>query len=276
MKELVTFLQNRLNFSERRACKVLDFSRSTCRYKSVRKDDSKLRNRIRYHAYKHLRFGYRRVHILLLRDGYKINIKRTRRIYREEELSYRTAKRKRHRRKGKFIRGMPLHQNDYWSIDFVHDETIRRRKLRFLTVVDNFTREAPGILVDQKLKSKDVVRYLDILTDLRGTPRKIICDNGPEFISSHFKQWARDKNIDLNFIRPGKPSDNAYIESFNSRFREEFLNLNYFDCIEDAQSKAEKWIVYYNNERPHGALSNKTPNEFQKMVRDVTCADNFG
>ncbi len=159
--------------------------------------------------------------------------------------------------------------NDHRSIDFVHDQTSRKKKLRFLTVVDNFTRESPGVLVDNRLRSRDVVRYLDILTSVKGMPNKIICDNGPEFICSRFKSWAEMKKIELCYIRPGRPNDNAFIESFNARFREEFLNTNHFEGIEDAQKKADNWIMYYNGERPHGSLSNKTPYEFKRLVRSV-------
>lgn len=266
---MVSFLKDQFNFSERRACKALDFARSTCRYSSVKKDDSELRKRVLHHAYRNLRFGYKRIYVLLRREGVEVNMKKVYRIYHELGLSCRFKYRKRSNHRGKFIKPLALHHNDQWSIDFVHDETFKKRKLRFLTVVDNFTREAPGILVDKKLKARDVVRYLDILTEIKGTPRQIICDNGPEFISGHFKEWASSKKIKLNFIRPGKPSDNAFIESFNSRFREEFLNANHFDDVEDAQKKAEDWIIYYNGERPHGSLSNKTPNEFKRLVRGV-------
>lgn len=276
MKELAKFLKDRFHFSERKACKVLEFSRSTCRYKSVAADETDLRKRIIYHAHKHARFGYRRIHVLLMREGRLINIKRVRRIYREESLSYRLSKRRRQRHSGKFFKPTAFHHNDHWSIDFVMDRTVKKRKLRMLTIVDNFTRESPGVLVDRQLKSKDVVRFLDILTKVKGKPAKIICDNGPEFISSKFKSWAKDNQIELNFIRPGTPSDNAFIESFNSRFREEFLNLNHFENIEEAQLKADEWRMYYNNERPHGSLGNKTPNEFIKMVRSVTNEDEFG
>lgn len=179
-------------------------------------------------------------------------------------------KRRRLRVNGKFFKPKAFHHNDHWSIDFVMDQTTKRRKLRMLTIVDNFTRESPGVWVDRQLKSKDVVSFLDILTRVKGKPSKIICDNGPEFISSHFKNWAQDNEVELNFIRPETPSDNAYIESFNSRFREEFINLNHFEDIEDAQRKADQWRMYYNKERPHGSLGNKTPNEFKRMVRSVT------
>lgn len=205
-----------------------------------------------------------------------INIKRVRRIYSEEGLSQRVRRRTRLRYQSKFKRQIAIHHNDQWSIDFVHDQTYKNRKLRFLTVVDNFTRMSPGVLVDRSLKSKDVVRYLEILTSIKGKPRKIICDNGPEFICYKFKNWAERNEVELSFIRRGKPSDNAFIESFNSRFREEFLNTNHFDSVEDAQSKADKWIVYYNRERPHGSLSYKTPLEFKNLVQSVTLKDDFG
>ena len=269
-------MRERFDFSERRACRALELARSTFRYQSVKKDETDLRKRIIKLAHKNLRFGYRRVHVMLLREGLKVNIKRVRRIYREENLSYRIAKRRRFRHKGKFYKPTAFNHNDHWSIDFVMDKTTRRRKLRMLTIVDNFTRESPGVLVDHCLKLKDVVRYLEILTKVKGKPRQIICDNGPEFISNTFKNWAYDNDIELNFIRPGRPSDNAYIESFNSRFREEFLNLNHFENLEEAQKKADDWRIYYNSERPHGSLGNRTPNEFKKMVESVTTKDEFG
>ena len=252
MRDLTIFLKKRFEFSERRACRILEFPRSTCRYKSAKANDETIRKRVLFHAHKNLRFGYRRIFVLLKREGHLINIKRVRRIYREENLAYRLAKRRRIRHKGKFFRPTAFYHNDHWSIDFVHDQTSKKRKLRMLTIVDNFTRESPGILVDQNLKSKDVVRFLDILMKVNGKPSKIVCDNGPEFISEHFKMWAKSNEIQLSFIRPGRPSDNAFIESFNSRLREEFLNLNHFDDIEDAQKKADDWRMYYNKERPHG------------------------
>ncbi len=254
----------------------MEFPRSTYRYKSNKKDDSELRKRILFHAHKNIRFGYRRVYVLLKREGINVNIKRVRRIYREEKLSYRISKRKRHRFKSKFYKPLALHYNEQWSIDFVHDLTSKNKKLRFLTIIDNFTRESPGILVDKQLKSKDVIRFMKILISIKGKPKQIICDNGPEFISANFKNWALDNQIELNFIRPGTPSDNAFIESFNSRFREEFLNLNHFSDINDAQIKAEDWRMYYNKERPHSSLGNKTPYEFKRKVESVTLKNDFG
>jgi putative transposase len=199
-----------------------------------------------------VRYGYFRIYILLRREGWKINHKRVYRIYRQEGLSMRIKRPRRHVRAAyREGRVRPGCANDSWSMDFVSDALFDGRRLRALTVVDNFTRESLAIAVDQGIKGEQVAAVLERIVAERGAPKSIRVDNGPEFVSKVLDRWAHERGGTLDFSRPGKPTDNAYVESFNGRLREECLNVNWFLSLEDAQAKIEAWRREYNESRPH-------------------------
>jgi len=251
---------------ELRACRVLLFARSSHRYGSRKKDQAALRMRIRDIASTRVRYGYRRIYVLLRREGWKINHKRVHRLYRLEGLNLRTQGRK------KKIRTLQrpdapraTRLNESWSMDFVSDSLYNRRRFRALTIVDTFSRECLAIEVDQGIRGEQVVAVLEYLKHTRGLPEVIRVDNGSEFVSRSMDKWAYDNGVRLSFSRPGKPVDNAFIESFNGSFRDECLNVNWFLSIDDARCKIEAWRKDYNDFRPHSSLENMTPNEFAKQ-----------
>ncbi len=245
-------------------------SASAFRYVSQRRDESVLKSRIKEITDTRVHYGYRRVHVMLRREGYLDNVKRVYRIYREAGL---TLRHKRPRRNKAAQLRQPKRQayeiNETWSMDFVSDALFDGRKLRMLTVVDLFTRECLAIDVGQSLKGEDVVRVLNAITEQRGLPQSIKSVNGSEFISKVMDKWAYERNIKLDFSRPGKPTDNANVESFNGRLRQECLNENWFMSLEDAKSKITAWRTYYNESRPHSALDWATPAEFACRCRQL-------
>jgi putative transposase len=196
-----------------------------------------------------IHFGYRRVHVMFRREGFRGNHKRVYRLYREQGWSLRQKRPKRNnatqlRQPKKFA----LHINQIWSMDFVADNLFDGRKLRMLTVVDCYTRESLDIHVDQSLKGEDVVRVLNNIVAARGKPMTIKTDNGSEFISKVMDKWAYERGVELDFSRPGKPTDNAMVESFNGRMRQECLNEHWFMSLQDARNKIEAWRGFYNEE----------------------------
>jgi putative transposase len=219
--------------------------------------------RIKEIAAVRVHYGYFRVYILLRREGWWVNPKRAYRIYRQEGLSLRIKRPRRHvsaaYREG---RVQPGCANDSWSMDFVSDAFYDGRRLRALTVVDNYTRESLAIAVDQGIKGEQVAAVLERIVAERGTPKSIRVDNGSEFVSKVLDRWAYERGVTLDFSRPGNPTDNAYVESFNGRLREECLNVNWFLGLEDAQAKIESWRREYNESRPHTALGHVPPAEF--------------
>jgi len=208
-------------------------------------------------------YGYRRLHILLCREGWRINHKRVYRIYSEEDLVMRRKPPKRRRTclKRK-LRPLAYEKNECWSMDFMSDQLYNGRRLRLLTIVDNHTRESLAIHVAQRIRGSEVVEVLEKVAAKHGRPRTIQVDNGPEFISKDVDLWAYWNQVQLDFSRPGKPTDNAYVESFNARFRQECLNEHWFLSLEDACEKIEEWRRDYNENRPHSALGNIPPNEY--------------
>lgn len=221
-------------------------------------------------AQKRTRFGCPRIHVLLKREGLVRNHKRTERLYREEKLSLR---RKRKRKKVSGIRlelPKPERHNHIWSMDFVSDAVTSSRKLKALTVIDEFTRKCHRIEVDTSINGIRVCRVLDEIGDKEGLPEIIITDNGPEFAGKALDEWAYRKGIKLHFIRPGKPVENAYIESFNGRLRDECLNEHWFVSLNHARQIIEEWRLDYNEVRPHSSLENLTPEEF--IRKEVTIA----
>ena len=258
----VTALMTERDFGVTRACGLIGISRSLYRYRSRRPDSALLRARIEEIAAVKRRYGYRRVYLRLRREGWEVNRKRVYRLYREAGLAVRRRKRK---RIGVFERKplpKPTAANVSWSMDFVADGLIGGRRLRCLTIVDDCTRECLAIEVDTSLPGLRVQAVLDRLADIRGLPQSITVDNGPEFDGKVLDQWAYRTGVQLSFIRPGKPNENAYIESFNGKFRDECLNEHWFISLAHARNIIEAWRIEYNTERPHSSLANRTPHEF--------------
>ena len=249
-------------FGVTRACGLVDISRSLYRYRSRRSNSGPLRARIEEIAAVKRRYGYRRVYLRLRREGWQVNRKRVYRIYRDAGLAVRRRKRK---RIGLFERKplpKPTRANVSWSMDFVADGLIGGRRLRCLTIVDDCTRECLAIEVDTSITGLRVQAVLDRLADTRGLPKSITVDNGPEFDGQVLDKWSYRTGVRLSFIRPGRPNENAYIESFNGKFRDECLNEHWFLSMAHARSVIEAWRIEYNTERPHSSLGNRTPEEF--------------
>lgn len=259
-REVVRYAIKQYSVSERRACRAVKFPRSSIRYKGRRADDPKLRSRLREIAMQRRRFGSPRLTVMLRREGFKINHKRVERIYAEEGLQVRKRKKRRQTAAPRVVIPAPTKPNERWSMDFVSDALYDGRKFRCLTVVDDLSRECPMIVVDFSLPGHRVAQELGGT----GLPAVIVCDNGPEFTGSAMDRWAHARGIKLAFIRPGKPVENAFIESFNGKFRDECLNENWFTSLRDAQEKIEAWRRDYNRNRPHSSLGNKSPEEFLK------------
>ena len=258
----VAVLMTERDFGVTRACGLIEISRSLYRYRSRRPDSGPLRARIAEIAAIKRRYGYRRVYLRLRREGWEVNRKRVYRLYREAGLAVRRRKRK---RIGLFERKplpKPTAANVSWSMDFVADGLIGGRRLRCLTIVDDCTRECLAIEVDTSITGLRVQGVLDRLADTRGLPQSITVDNGPEFDSQVLDKWAYRSGVQLSFIRPGKPNENAYIESFNGKFRDECLNEHWFISLAHARGIIEAWRIEYNTERPHSSLGNRTPQEF--------------
>lgn len=261
-------LREEFRTSERHVCELMQISRSSCRYRS-RRDDSDLRERLQGLAREHPRFGYRRLHVMLRRDAVMVNHKRVQRVYREMGLSVKRNRRKRLTRslQPRLVLTAPGQQ---WSIDFASDATASGRRLRVLSVIDSFTRQCHALEVDTSFPSRRVTRVLDRAIERFGQPQAIRCDNGPELCSRHFLAWAIDRKIDLLHIRPGKPTENAYVESFHGRLRDECLNTSWFWNLFDARRKVGTWQQAYNFTRPHSSLDYQTPNEFAQKWRQTT------
>jgi len=260
---VVDYLVAEWCLAERRACGLASLSRSTVRYRPRRSGDQELRERLRELAGERRRFGYRRLHVLLRREGHEVNHKRVYRLYREEGLTVRKRRRKRVSRAERVPLQAPAAPNQVWTSDFVHDALFWGRKIRMLTVEDAFTREALAIEVDTSLSGVRVARVLDRVTEERGAiPDVIVLDNGPELTSRALDQWAYERGVRLHFIDPGKPQQNGFIESFNGKLRDECLNEHWFLSLADARRIVEDWRMDYNQNRPHSSLGNLTPEEY--------------
>jgi putative transposase len=259
--------------SERRACRLVGVARSTCQYRSQRELATPLRVRLRVLAEQRRRFGYRRLTVLLRREGLRINHKRIYRLYREEGLAVQRRKRKRLSRIAAASLPAVTRLNQRWTMDFIEDQLVTGRKFRTFNVMDAFSRRVLASEVDTSLPGLRVVQALDRLADQRGWPEELVLDNGPEFIGRALSQWASTHGVRLHFITPGKPVQNAYIESFHGRFRDECLNEAWFLTLADARRIIEAWRQDYNTVRPHSALGYLTPEEFEQRGRTVS-ADN--
>ena len=252
-------------FSERRAGGLVMMAVSTYRYVTSRSDEP-LRTRLVQLAREKPRFGYRRLHVLLRRCGERINHKRLHRIYREAGLMIRRKKRKHCARVGQPLR-MWTAANQEWALDFAHDAVACGRAIRVLSVVDAYTRECLALEVDTSFASRRVTRVLETIVVKRGQPKAIRCDNGPELTSRHFLAWCVERQIELVHIQPGKPTQNAHVESFHGRLREECLALSWFQNLFDARRKVAAWRREYNEERPHSSLGYRTPKEFATSMK---------
>ena len=246
-----------------RSCRLAGLSRAAWYKRSVAKDQSELRLRIRDIAHRRPRFGYERIQVMLRREGWPVNKKRVRRLYRLEGLQLRTRMRRRKHmclHRGVVPQAQRTHER--WSMDFVHDQLFDGRPFRMLTVVDQFSRQAPLIEPRFGCSGRDVVAALDRVIDRTGTPLSITVDHGTEFTSKALEEWAYQRSVKLDFTHPGKPTENGHIESFNGRLRDECLNVNQFLSLEDACQQIEHWRIDYNAHRPHSSLGNLTPSEF--------------
>jgi putative transposase len=237
-------------------------ARSAYSYKLKPEEDAALRAQILKLAQERRRFGSPRIYRLLRRQGLIVNHKKVERIYREEGLSLRKRKRKKAGAQTRVVLPPAQRPNERWSMDFVSDSLVTGRRFRALTIVDDYSRECPVIEVDTSLGGARVVQVLERLAEWRGLPEVITLDNGPEFTGKALDEWAYRKGVKLNYIRLGKPIENAYIESFNGRFRDECLNENWFLSLKHAREVIEGWRKDYNEARPHGSLNGLTPQEY--------------
>jgi len=251
-----------LGLKVRKACRLVSLWRSSFKYCSRRPDDAELRRCMREIAEKRKRFGAPRIGIMLKRAGWKVNHKKIERIYAEEGLALRRRKRRKKFVGPRVPLPVPARPNQHLAMDFVQDRLISGRKIRALTIVDTFSRECPALEVDTSLGGRRVVRVLERLAEVQGAPEVITIDNGTEFDSKVMDEWAFKRKVKLAFIRPGKPNENAYGESFNGRFRDECLNEHLFETLDHARKLIEDWRIDYNEQRPHSSLENLTPKEF--------------
>jgi putative transposase len=264
-RQVVGFLQQAMKMSERRACRTIAVSRTSMRYESVRTEPTHLVAKLRELAKERPRFGYRGLYRLLRRRGHPdVNHKRVYRLYKREGLHIRTKRRKRFAASPRVEVPRPTKSNQVWSMDFVSDHLISGRRFRILTVVDQFSRRCPGVLVETSIPGSGVARFLDELAFSMGYPEMITVDNGPEFISNALDQWATERGVKLQFSRPGKPVDNAFVEAFNGRLRDECLNASWFRTLDEARIVIKSWTKDYNEERPHSALGGLTPMEYER------------
>ncbi len=279
-REVVRHYQDVFELSERRVCQAMGFGRASHRYQSRRDPAVALRLRLKELAESRVRYGYRRLHVLLQREGWQLNHKRLYRIYCEEGLSIRTRSPKR-RRACRYRSGRAEAKgvNDVWAMDFMSDKLFDDRPFRILTVLDCRTREALATAARTNFRAYQVIDELDRIARLRGQPRSIRVElpavappvqatagDGPEFASRLLDQWAYLNKVELDFSRPGKPSDNAHIEAFNARLRQECLNASWFLSMADARQRINEWRIDYNDHRPHSALGNLTPSAFAAQL----------
>lgn len=264
-KPVVARLVKRFQLSERVACKLVGLSRTAYRYQPRVKSDTVLRERLKALAAQHPRYGYLMLHGLLKAAGLVVNKKRTYRLYTEEGLQVRTKKRNKLLRP-RLPMAVPLAPNQRWSMDFVADQLSHGRRFRVLNVVDDYSREMVGQLVAVSISGQQVAQFLDQLADQRKLPPVIVCDNGTEFTSKAMFFWAKARQVKLGFIQPGKPIQNAFIESLNGKFRNECLNQQWFRTLEEARYEIDQWRHHYNHVRPHSALGYLPPVEFVKRA----------
>jgi len=264
-KQVVTHLIENHRISERLACSLVGLSRTAYRYLARSRDDLELRNRMKALAVEYPRYGYLLLHGLLKGEGLVINKKRTYRLYSEERLQVRTKKRKKLQRP-RLPTEVPTQVNERWSMDFVSDQLSNGRRFRVLNIVDDYSREMVGQLVSVSITGNQVARFLDELKVSRGLPKSLVCDNGTEFTSKAMFFWSKGSGVKLSFIQPGKPTQNAFVESLNGKFRNECLNQHWFRSIVEARWEIDKWREHYNNVRPHSSLNYLPPVAFAQRA----------
>jgi putative transposase len=259
VRQSVAHLRTRFEISERRACSILKADRTMVRYQARRTPDTALRQRLQALAAERRRFGYRRLFVLLRREGETSSKNRIYRLYREEGL---TVRKRRARRRAIGTRAPILVEakaNARWSLDFVHDQLTGGRRFRILNVVDDVTRECLAAIPDTSISGQRVARELTALIGRRGRPGMIVSANGTEFTSTTVLGWAQDHRVDWHYIAPGKPTQNGFVASFNGRMRDELLNESLFSSLDHARQKLAAWAADYNTERPHSAIGYQTP-----------------
>lgn len=266
--------------SERRACLVLGFDRSTIRYRSSRAGDAAHRLRIRELAAARRRFGYRRLHLLLMREGIAMNLKRFRRLYREEGLQVRKRGGRKRALGVRAPLSLPTRPNERWSLDFVSDSFTDGRRFRILAIVDDCTRECLALVADTSLSGARVARELDgVIAARRARPKTCVSDNGTELTSMTILKWSSGSGVGWHYIEPGKPQQNAFVESFIGRLRDECLNETLFSSLGEARRALAEWREDYNCVRPHSALANRTPEAFRHhtiaLAATVDTGQNF-
>ena len=263
-REVANAIEQKFFISERRACRITRVARTTKRYRTKVRDDSPVLDAIQKVVRDNPRYGCPRVYRMLRRSGLDINHKKVHRIYSEAglQLSKRPPKRKRRRPISELPR--PIGPDQKWSLDFVHDNLADGRSIRVLTVIDEYTRESIAMEVDTSLSSRRVLSVLSRLAVTRGLPKEIGVDRGSEFTSKEFENWCKQRNIGVGYCQPGNKNENAFIESFNARLRDECLNMHWFLSLQEARALIERWRIQYNEFRPHSSLGGNTPSEFRK------------
>lgn len=264
-REAATHLCTSYEVSQRRACETIAADRTSVRYRSRRADDAELRSRLKELAFERRRFGYRRLHILLRREGTVVNHKKLRRLYREEKLQVRRRGGRKRALGTRAPLAVPQGANQRWSLDFISDQLGCGRRFRILTVVDDFTKECLTLVADTSLSGARVARELDHVIATRGQPATIVSDNGTEFTSCAILSWSQKLRLDWHYIAPGKPTQNAFIESFNGKLRDELLNETIFISLDHARRALASWKDDYNLVRPHSAIGNIAPVEYAKL-----------
>lgn len=264
-RQAVAHLCETYEVSQRRACTVISADRTSMRYRSIRPDDAVLRGRLRDLASQRRRFGYRRLLIMLRREGMQVNHKKLRRLYREERLQVRRRGGRKRALGTRAPLAIPQGPNQRWSLDFVSDQLSDSRRFRILAVVDDFTRECLALVADTSLGGLRVTRELDGIIARRGRPVMCVSDNGTELTSMAILRWTQETRIEWHYIAPGKPTQNAFIENFNGRLRDELLNETIFTSLADARVALADWMIDYNTVRPHSAIGNVPPTVHAKL-----------
>jgi putative transposase len=254
-------------FSQRRACGLMGIDPRVYRYRPRRPDDAGLRRRLRELAAERRRFGYRRLHLLLQREGMAVNRKKLYRLYKEERLTVRKRGGRKRALGTRAPMAVPQDSNQRWSLDFVSDTLVDGRRFRILCVIDDFSRECLATVVDNSLSGERVARELDAIAERRGYPCMVVSDNGTELTSNAMLRWQQDRGVEWHYIVPGKPMQNGFIESFNGRLRDECLNECLFMSYRHAREIIQAWRIDYNRNRPHTSLDGLTPHEFATRFR---------
>lgn len=258
------------NVSERRACRIVHLSRSVKQYRARPRDDDEVVTQLRQLAETYPRWGFNKMAHWLRHHGFVWNRKRIYRVYRAMKLNFRIRRRQRLPKRFPQVLKQPDRMNEVWSMDFMSDALLNGQRLRTLNIIDDFNREVLAIEVDTSLPAKRVVRVLERIADWRGYPRSLRIDNGPEFIASALELWAQTHHVVLDFIRPGHPEQNAYIERFNRTYREDVLDAYLFSSLREVQQITHAWIHSYNQDRPHDALNGLTPAAYRLVAQNAS------